>query len=163
VSDQKAARNVIEGTTPQDMSKTQPDTGTKTGVPPIAGQQTGPPPQKIEEKKQVQTPPPVQQQVEEPRIEGITTNSMGWTDEKYKVVYVKLDNGKIAIQESSWDSDAKANSRIAQINTHKIAGLNSSLAKVDVGGKSWFRVRLGEFSTLQEARSKAVELRNKVK
>jgi len=163
VPDQSASQNVVQETSSQDINKTQPDTGSKTSIPPVSQQQSGPPPQKVEEQKPEQNPPPVQQKVEEPRIEGITENSIGWTDGKFKVVYAKLDNGKIAIQESSWDLEAKANRRITQIESYKIAGLKGSVAKVDVSGKgSWYRVRLGEFSTLQEARSKAEELRKKV-
>ena len=40
---------------------------------------------------------------------------MGWIDENNKVIYVQLENGKFTIQESAWDSDAKANKRISNV------------------------------------------------
>jgi len=42
--------------------------------------------------------------------------------------------------------------------------MKGSAVKVDIPGKgAWFRVRFGEFSSLQEAHSKAEELRKKEK
>ncbi len=95
-------------------------------------------------------------------LPGVTKNSMGYMDEKLKVIYVQLENGKFTIQESAWDSDAKANKRISTVQGFGIKGLNGSILKVDLADKgTWYRARFGEFSTLQEAKSKAEELRNK--
>jgi hypothetical protein len=44
----------------------------------------------------------------------------------------------------------------------KISGLKGNVIKVDLGEKGiWFRARFGEFTTIEEARVKAEELRNK--
>ena len=87
---------------------------------------------------------------------------MGWMDDKYKVIYIKLDNGKFTIQESAWDSDTKAGKRISTVSAYNIGGLKGSVLKVDLGEKgTWFRARFGEFTSLEEARQKAEELRNK--
>jgi nucleoid DNA-binding protein len=115
-------------------------------------------------QQQTQTTP--QQQTEtqktEPTIAGLSKNSLGWTDEKYKVIYIRLENGKYTIQESAWDSDQKANKRVSSVEAYKIEGLKGSILKVDLGDKgTWFRTRFGEFSTIEEARQKAEELRNK--
>lgn len=126
-------------------------------VPPVTQQQKQqiPPPQ--QEKQQV---PPSQQN--EINIAGVTRNTMGWADDKFKVIYIKLDNGKFTIQESAWDSDAKASKRINAVEGFKIGGLKGTVVKADLGNKGvWFRARFGEFSTIEEARIKAEELRNK--
>lgn len=79
-------------------------------------------------------------------------------------MYIKLDNGKFTIQESSFDSDSKASKRITDVEAFKIEGLKGSSVKTDLGAKgTWYRVRFGEFQTIGDARAKAQELRNKVK
>jgi len=122
-------------------------------------QQQQPPPQ-----EQKQTQPPPQQQTTQPKLDGVTKNAMGWIDDKFKVIYVQLDNGKFTIQESAWDSDAKASKRISTVDGYKISGISGNVVKADLGDKGvWYRARFGEFSTIEEARSKAEELRNKEK
>ncbi|MGA2669159.1 MAG: SPOR domain-containing protein [Ignavibacteria bacterium] len=172
MSQQKAAPNVLPPET-NGQQNTQPaDTTKKEVTPPVTAeqnqvqqqtppqQQTQPTEQKQEVQKQTQPPP----QTNEPAIEGVTKNSMGWQDSKFNVIYVKLDNGKYAFQESSWDSEAKANNRINAVDKLKLTGMKGSAVKVDIPGKgAWFRVRFGEFSSLQEAHSKAEELRKKEK
>ena len=87
---------------------------------------------------------------------------MGWMDEKLKVIYIQLENGKFSIQESAWDSNTKASKRISTVESFGIKGLKGNVVKADLGAKgTWFRVRFGEFSTLEEAHQKAVELRSK--
>lgn len=138
-------------------------TENKTEQPKQEQQQTSSqPPQQQEQKQQQQPQQPQQQQTTEPKIEGVTKNSMGWMDDKYKVIYIKLDNGKFTIQESAWDSDTKAGKRISTVSAYNIGGLKGSVLKVDLGEKgTWFRARFGEFTSLEEARQKAEELRNK--
>jgi nucleoid DNA-binding protein len=131
---------------PDNQTKTQPNTTT----------QQQPPTQ-----QQTQTQPPPQQNTE-PKLDGVTKNAMGWMDDKLKVIYIKLDNGKFTIQESAWDSDAKANKRISAVQSYNIDGLKGTIMKADLGDKgTWFRARFGEFSTLDEAKQKASELRKK--
>ncbi|MCX7878790.1 MAG: SPOR domain-containing protein [Ignavibacteria bacterium] len=106
------------------------------------------------------TAPPV---TSSQQIEGVTRNSMGWMDEKNKVIYVQLENGKYTIQESAWDSDAKANKRVSAVSAF-LPGLKGNVVKADLGSKgTWYRARFGEFTTLEEARKKAEELRSKEK
>lgn len=84
--------------------------------------------------------------------------SGGWADDKYNVLYIKLDNGKYTIQESSWDSNEKAGKRKAEIEKLGIAGLSGTVVETDLGDKGkWYRVRFGEFSTLADARKKVEE------
>lgn len=116
------------------------------------------------EQPKQETQQPVQQQPTQqnsPKLDGVVKNGMGWMDEKYRVIYVQLENGKYTIQESAWDSDAKANKRLGIVGGI-VPGLKGSVVKVDLGSKGvWYRARLGEFATLEEAKSKAEELRNK--
>jgi len=112
---------------------------------------------KQEQPKQ-EAPPTTQN-----NVPGVTKSSMGWMDDYNRVIYVQLDNGKFTIQESSWDSDAKANKRISAVAA-LIPGLKGNVIKVDLGSKgTWYRARFGEFATIEEAKSKAEELRNKEK
>lgn len=98
-----------------------------------------------------------------PNVPGVTKSSMGWLDDYNKVIYIQLDNGKFTIQESAWDSDAKANKRISAVGG-LIPGLKGNVVKVDLGSKgTWFRARFGEFASIEEARKKAEELRTKEK
>ena len=109
-----------------------------------------------------QTNTQTQQQNSEPSIEGVTKISAGWSDDKNKVIYLKLDNGKYTIQESSWDSEDKANKRISAVDALKIPDMKGSVAKTDLGSKGvWYRARFGEFNSLEEAHKKAAELRSK--
>lgn len=96
-----------------------------------------------------------------PKIDGVTKNAMGWMDDKNRVIYVQLENGKFTIQESAWDSDAKANKRLSVV-AGVVPGLKGTVVKADLGSKGvWYRTRLGEFATIEEARKKAEELRTK--
>lgn len=113
--------------------------------------------QKTQQQEQIQPPPQTDK-----KLAGVSKNSMGWMDEKFKVIYIQLENGKFTIQESAWDTDAKANKRIKTVESFGIAGLNGNVIKAELGNKgTWYRVRFGEFSTIEEARLKAEELRNK--
>ena len=88
---------------------------------------------------------------------------MGWMDEKNKVIYVQLENGKFTIQESAWDSDIKANKRVNTISS-VVPGLKGNMVKTDLGAKGmWYKARFREFSTIEEAKLKAEELRAKEK
>jgi hypothetical protein len=85
-------------------------------------------------------------------------------DEKYNVIYIKLENGTFTIQESSWDSRDKASSRISKIESLGISGLNGNISEIMLGdNKTWFRVRLGSFPSLEEAQQKTGELMNALK
>jgi len=78
------------------------------------------------------------------------------------VIYIALENNKYAIQESAWDSEAKAMGRIKSVAGLSIEGMTGSVVRVDLGDKGiWYRARFGEFSSLEEARKKAIELRTK--
>lgn len=104
-----------------------------------------------------------EQQNTNQNIPGVSKSSMGWMDDYNKVIYIQLDNGKFTIQESAWDSDTKANKRLSSVGAI-VPGLKGSVIKVDLGSKgTWYRARFGEFSTLEEAKQKAEELRTKEK
>ncbi|HEY3250646.1 MAG TPA: SPOR domain-containing protein [Ignavibacteria bacterium] len=94
-----------------------------------------------------------------------TTESVSKTelkDEKLGVTYIQLENGKFVFQESSWNSEEKANNRVNIVNSYNIDGMKGSVVKVDLGSKgTWYRVRFGEFGSLDEAKLKAQELRKK--
>ncbi|RPI17765.1 MAG: hypothetical protein EHM58_07890 [Ignavibacteriae bacterium] len=144
----------------QEQAKQQEQPKQQEQVPPAAQQQNQQQPPQQQKQQEQQQPP--QQQKDETSIAGVTKNTMGWADEKFKVIYIKLDNGKFTIQESAWDSDAKANKRISAVDGFKINGLKGNVVRADLGDKGvWFRARFGEFSTIEEARVKAEELRNK--
>lgn len=98
-------------------------------------------------------------------VEGMLRNSIGFTDLKNNVMYVVLENGKYSIQESSWNSEEKANSRVSRLNSLGVknpAGkvLKAVIEKADLSDKGvWFRTRLGEFSTIKEAIETAAQIR----
>ncbi|MEO8514196.1 MAG: SPOR domain-containing protein [Ignavibacteria bacterium] len=98
-------------------------------------------------------------------VEGMPRNSIGFTDLKNNVMYVVLENGKYSIQESSWNNEEKANSRISRLNSLGVrnpAGkvLKAVIEKADLSDKGvWFRTRLGEFSTIKEAIETAAQIR----
>ncbi|MBZ0201721.1 MAG: SPOR domain-containing protein [Ignavibacteria bacterium] len=117
------------------------------------------PKQEPVQQKTETAPPP--QQNNSPKVTGVTKNAMGWMDDVNKVIYVQLENGKFTIQESAWDSDSKANKRISAVGAI-IPGLKGNVVMVDLGTKgTWYRARFGEFSTIEEAKTKAEELRTK--
>ncbi len=115
---------------------------------------------------QIQSQPPQQQAPAtqpntQSNMQGLVKNGLGWFDEKNKVVYIQLENGKFTIQESAWDSEAKASKRVGTLES-LIPGVKGSIVRVDLGEKGvWYRVRFGEFSSIDEARAKAVELKKK--
>jgi nucleoid DNA-binding protein len=114
---------------------------------------------KQELQKKEQQKPPV-----EKKTEGLVKNSMGWMDDKNKVIYIQLESGKYTIQESAWDSESKASKRLSTIESLGISGLKGNIIRADLGAKGiWFRARFGEFSSLEEARKKAEDLRRKEK
>lgn len=104
-----------------------------------------------------------QQPVEQSTVAGVSKNSAGWKDDVTGIIYIQLENGKFAFQESSWDSDAKANQRLNKVGSI-ITGLKGSVVKIDLGAIGiWYRTLVGEFATLKEAKDKADELRSKEK
>ena len=114
-----------------------------------------------QQQRQTEQQAPATQPNNNTNLEGLVKNGLGWLDEKNKVVYIHLENGKYTIQESAWDSEAKASKRISTLES-LIPGLKGSVVRVDLGPKGiWYRVRLGEFSTIEEARARAMELRKK--
>jgi hypothetical protein len=130
----------------------------KEQVPPPKQEQVTPPPQKVEQK--TETVPPNT----EHKVEGLVKTSLGWMDEKYKVIYILLENNKYTIQESAWDSDVKAQKRLKAVESMNLSGLKGSIIKVDLADKGiWYRARFGEFSSLDEARKKVQEMRDKEK
>lgn len=177
----KADVNTLENT------NKQPEQSNTTQAPPVtsneqATQQQQAPPVQNEQKQNTQTTPPEQkttappvteqkteqppatQQQNNPGVSGVVKSNMGWIDEKNRVIYVQLENGKFTIQESAWDSNDKAAKRISTVTGFNIAGLSGNIFKVDLGAKgTWYRARFGEFSTIEEAKSKAEELRSKEK
>ena len=170
VSEQKAVPNVIEDnltgqeqqtqvlppsdTNAQNQTQVAQEQNTQTEqTPPVKQEET----KTQEQQNQTQPPPQVDK-----KLDGVSKNAAGWQDVKYNVLYIQLENGKYTIQESAWDSDAKANKRISAVESLGISGLKGNVVKADLGAKgTWYRVRFGEFSTLEEARGKAAELRKK--
>lgn len=120
-------------------------------------------PQQQEQPKQEQPKQEQPQQNTNQNVPGVTKSTMGWMDDYNKVIYIQLDNGKFTIQESAWDSDAKANKRLSSVGS-LIPGLKGSVLKVDLGSKgTWYRARFGEFASIEEAKKTAEQLRNKEK
>jgi hypothetical protein len=110
-----------------------------------------------------QNEPPATQNTT-PNIQGVVKTGLGWIDEKNRVIYVQLENGKFTIQESAWESDERARKRISAVGTFNIPGMTGSVFKADLGPKGiWYRARFGEFTTIEEAKQKAEELRGKEK
>ena len=130
----------------QNTQTTQPEQ--KTTQPPVTDQKT--------------EQPPATQQQNNTNISGVVKSDIGWIDEKTHVIYVQLENGKFTIQESSWDNNEKAIKRISIVSGLNIPGMKGNVIKVDLGPRgTWFRAMFGEFSTIEEAKTKAEELRSK--
>jgi hypothetical protein len=167
ISQQKAVPNVIQDNNniqTRQVDSTNPGITRQTGA--EQNQQTSPVTKENNASQQIENAGLQQQQQTQPKVEttleGVTKNAVGWVDSKNNVIYILLENGKYAIQESSWNSEGKANARISMIESLGIKDLKGSVAKTELGNKgTWFRVRLGEFSTLEEARKKAEELQTK--
>lgn len=96
---------------------------------------------------------------------AITYGSLGYTDMNNNVIYVLLPNGNYSIQESSWNTEEKAENRINKINQLDISypdgtKVTAAIEKVDLFSKGvWYRTRVGEFATIKEAIETAVEFR----
>ena len=168
-SNNQASVNSLESNTQPTQQNTteQPKQETaQQNTPPVqeqpkqeAPKQEAPKQEAPKQEQPKQEAPPTTQN----SVPGVTKSSMGWMDDYNRVIYVQLDNGKFTIQESAWDSDAKANKRISAV-AGLIPGLKGNVIKVDLGSKgTWYRARFGEFATIEEAKSKAEELRNKEK
>lgn len=160
----QASVNSLESTPPVNNNNTQNTTTQETPKQEQPVQQ-----QPVQEQPKQEQPKQEQPKQEQPKqntsqnLPGVTKSGMGWMDDNNKVIYVQLENGKYTIQESAWDSDAKANKRISAVGS-LVPGLNGSVLKVDLGTKgTWYRARFGEFTTIEEAQKKAAELRNKEK
>ena len=97
--------------------------------------------------------------------EGMTKNSIGFTDLKNNVMYVMLPNGKYSIQESSWNNEVKASGRVKRLNSFGLKYTNGKLVKAviekaDIPTKGvWYRTRVGEFATINGAIEIAVKIR----
>jgi cell division protein FtsN len=64
-------------------------------------------------------------------------------------------SGNYTVQVSSWNSKAKADEEAARLNG---AGLSAFVESSEVGGETWFRVRVGHYATIKEAREAAAQL-----
>ncbi len=159
-----------QNTTPVTEQNNTQQNNTQSSTPPVTEQPKKEQPKqeqpKQEQPKQEQPKQETKQPVQQPQQNtstpsGITKNGMGWMDDKNKVIYVQLENGRFTIQESAWDSDAKANKRLSVVGGI-VPGLKGNVVKVDLGTKgTWYRARFGEFASLEEAKAKAEELRSK--
>jgi len=168
----KADVNTLENTTTQNNATQTPPVTTNEQpaqqTPPVQNEQQNTQPEQktttppVTEQKTEQ--PPATQQQNNPGVSGVVKSNMGWIDEKNRVIYVQLENGKFTIQESAWDNNDKAAKRISTVAGFNISGLSGNIFKVDLGAKgTWYRARFGEFTTIEEAKSKAEELRSKEK
>ncbi len=98
-------------------------------------------------------------------VEGMTKNSIGFTDLKNSVMYVMLPNGKYTIQESSWNNEEKANTRVKKLNRLGLKYANGKVVKAlvekaEIPQKGvWYRMRVGEFATIKEAMETAAKIR----
>lgn len=109
----------------------------------------------------IQTKTQEKPEIPQNELSGLIRAVNGWQDDKYNVLYVQLRNGKYTIQESSWNSYEKAGKRVSEIELLGIPGLKGSIEEISLGEKGkWYRVRFGEFSTLEEARRKVKEFMN---
>jgi cell division protein FtsN len=65
--------------------------------------------------------------------------------------------GQYTVQVSSWRSKGKANSQAAELST---AGFDAYVVDGVVDGESWHRVRVGRYSTMDEAREEIVKMQS---
>jgi cell division protein FtsN len=65
--------------------------------------------------------------------------------------------GQYTVQVSSWRSKGKANSQAAELST---AGFDAYVVDAVVDGESWHRVRVGRYSTMDEAREEIVKMQS---
>jgi len=150
-------------TLPENNTPPVTNTGDNTQSQPPVTQEQPKQEAPVQQNTESAPPPETQKQPNTSVPPGVTKSTMGWLDDYNKVIYVQLENGKFTIQESAWDSDAKANKRLSTVASI-VPGLAGNVVKVDLGSKgTWYRARFGEFASLEEARTKAEELRNKEK
>jgi len=91
------------------------------------------------------------------RTEGFGTSSPGFSDHINNVIYVNLPNGMISIQESSWNTEEKAENRAAWINSLGYmysdgTRVESVIIKADLNQRGvWYRTMIGEFVSIEDA------------
>ena len=85
----------------------------------------------------------------------------GYSDFKYNVLYVPIEGGKFGIQESLWGSPEAANDRLGMIlNQPSLNYLNGYISKSVNNNKTDYKVIIGNYENLDEARKDAIKIRN---
>ena len=85
----------------------------------------------------------------------------GYSDFKYNVLYVPIEGGNFGIQESLWGSPEAANDRLGMIlNQPSLNYLNGYISKSVNNNKTDYKVIIGNYENLDEARKDAIKIRN---
>jgi hypothetical protein len=89
-----------------------------------------------------------------------TISENGYTDESLNVIYLKADDGKFVIQESSWFDLSKASKRLLTLQIFLGTTANSRVVEYDNEPDKIYRVQLGEYNSLEDAKCAALKIRN---
>jgi len=85
----------------------------------------------------------------------------GYSDFKYNVLYVPIEGSKFGIQESIWGSPEAANDRLSLIlNQPALNFLNGYISKSVSNNKTVYKVIIGNYENIDNARIDAIKIRN---
>lgn len=107
-----------------------------------------------EEKKAEPTPTPP------PPKESVTsvakTPEVKSPEPRAEIAKAPSGTGKFTVQVSSWTSTADADRAVSR---WKQAGFDAYVVEAFVNGRTWYRVRVGRYTTMDEARQAAEQIR----
>jgi hypothetical protein len=98
-------------------------------------------------------------------VEGLSGGNLGFRDQINNVIYVNLPNGKVSIQESSWNTEEKGLSRVAWLKSlgrlfPEGSDIETVIEKVDLLQNGvWYRTMIGEFASITDAIAFAEQIR----
>jgi cell division protein FtsN len=87
---------------------------------------------------------------------GAKTPEVKKPEPKTEVPNVTAGKGKYTVQVSSWTSTADADRAVSK---WKQAGFDAYVVEGIVNGRTWYRVRVGRYTTMDEARQVAEQIR----
>lgn len=84
--------------------------------------------------------------------DGINEISIGYKDENLNKIYLKLENGKYALMESSWSTEKKARNRKNSLIDNYRLSEPVNIIQAESNGDIIYRVIIGEFESLEKTR-----------
>jgi len=96
----------------------------------------------------------------EPVNEDLIRYSNNYRDSKYDVMYMGLENGKIAVCESVYKSESEARNKLVAIKKYPdLKAKNAFIAYSDTQEGKVFKILIGEYGSVDEARNEIIVLK----